>query len=357
MNVLDPTALTDIKQGWFAYSSEDGRAYLITPDGAIPATDARIATELDDGLLVRMGVDWFRLVEGGIGWTKPASPVPVGDNGFEGRMSGYHFGGVGTYLAGPTGMVSFSERQELIDALKIHGGWFWDFTQESTLQQDSAGTIPVTTADQPIGRIVDLAQGLPLTQVSAASKPIWKGEAGAFFDGTNDWMTTAASLDFSATDKMTVVAGLRKLGSGSSGTVVEFTENLNTNDGSFWLAAPQSDRSFAYYQRGTTMSVAARPSAPNDPYPSPVNVVLSAEGDIAAPLVELYVDGVSRWSNAASQGGGVFANAPLYVGRRGGSSLAYSGYITGLCIIPTIDARIRMLAESTLLALNKGLPA
>lgn len=73
--------------------------------------------------------------------------------------------------------------------------------------------------------------------------------------------------------------------------------------------------------------------------------------------MELYVDGVSRWLNSASQGGGSFANAPLYVGRRGGSSLAYSGYITGLCIIPLIDERIRRLAESTLLALNKGLPA
>lgn len=127
MIVLDPTALTDIKQGWLAYSSEDGRAYLITSDGAIPATDTRLLTELDDGLLVRMGADWFRSDAGEIVWTRPASPVPVGNNAFEGRMSGYHFGGVGTYLAGPTAMSRIDRRIGGITADRT------DITADSTL--------------------------------------------------------------------------------------------------------------------------------------------------------------------------------------------------------------------------------
>lgn len=126
MIVLDPAALTGIKQGWFAYSSEDGRAYLITPDGAIPATDMRIATELDDGLLSPMGADWFRLDAGEIVWTRPESPVAVGNNGFEGRMSGYHFGGVGTYLAGPTGMSRIDRSIGVITADRT------DITADST---------------------------------------------------------------------------------------------------------------------------------------------------------------------------------------------------------------------------------
>lgn len=126
MIVLDPSALTGIKQGWFAYSSEDGRSYLITPDGAIPATDTRIATELDDGLFVRMGSDWFRMEGGEIVWTKPTSPAPVGNNGFEGRMSGYHFGGVGTYLASPTGMSRIDRSIGVITADRT------DITADST---------------------------------------------------------------------------------------------------------------------------------------------------------------------------------------------------------------------------------
>jgi len=52
------------------------------------------------------------------------------------------------------------------------------------------------------------------------------------FDGNDDAMSTSA-IDFSGTDKMTVVSGDRKLADGAFGVVVELTADADANAGSF----------------------------------------------------------------------------------------------------------------------------
>lgn len=81
------------------------------------------------------------------------------------------------------------------------GGWY-DPSDLSTLFQDSAGTVPVTAAGQPVGRIADKSGNAKhLTQSSAASRPIYDVDGNGpylSFDGTNDFLAAAlaAGLPF-----------------------------------------------------------------------------------------------------------------------------------------------------------------
>ena len=75
------------------------------------------------------------------------------------------------------------------------GGW-WDPSDMSTLYQDSAGTTPVTAADQPIGRINDKSgNGNNLVQATSAKRPTLRNGGALWwleFDGADDVLKAAA---------------------------------------------------------------------------------------------------------------------------------------------------------------------
>lgn len=78
-------------------------------------------------------------------------------------------------------------------------GWY-DFTDRSTLYQDAAGTTPATSVSDPVGRIVDRADGYVMTQSTTAAKPTVVSE-GVEFDGVDDVFETtldAVPYDFQA---------------------------------------------------------------------------------------------------------------------------------------------------------------
>jgi hypothetical protein len=74
------------------------------------------------------------------------------------------------------------------------GGW-WDPSDMATLFQDSAGTTPITAADQPVGRINDQSgNGNDLTQASSSSRPILRNSGALWwleFDGANDYLVAS----------------------------------------------------------------------------------------------------------------------------------------------------------------------
>jgi len=78
------------------------------------------------------------------------------------------------------------------------GAWY-DPSDLSTLFQDSAGTIPVTQADQPVGQMRDKSgNGFHLSQSIAAARPLYRSAGGLHwleFDGVDDRMDFAAPLD------------------------------------------------------------------------------------------------------------------------------------------------------------------
>lgn len=206
--------------------------------------------------------------------------------------------------------------------------WF-DPSDISTLSQDSAGTTPVTAAGDGIGRILDKSgAGNHATQTTTPSRPLWQMTYAAF-DGTDDsWATS--SIDFTSTDKVTVIAGVRKLSDAVTGLIYELGTSAATVDGSFCLFAPRNNvtgMDFSPVSRGTSaIQVTATLAAP-------VTAVATVQAAISQPLNNLRLNGVQAASNGTSQGTGNFANLPLFIGRRNNASLPFNGNLYGLIII------------------------
>jgi hypothetical protein len=171
------------------------------------------------------------------------------------------------------------------------------------MRQDGSGTpgaieAPVGLAKDASGNAADAGQA------TAASRPILRAEGRRRFlefDGSDDSLATAA-INFSGTDKATVVAALQ-------------------------------DCSFA--ARGTAIAARTTPGAA-----IPRTYVASCRFDIAQATRETEilprVNGIVpslTGAGAADAGTGNLANAVLYIGRRGGSSLPLKGRIYGLLVI------------------------
>ena len=136
-------------------------------------------------------------------------------------------------------------------------GFAYDPNDLTTLYQDAAETIPVTAAGQPVGLMKDKSgRNNHAYQTVSASRPILQRNAttGAYylaFDGVDDFLQTN-SIDFTATDKVNLFAGVRKLSDAAIGMVVELSNILNSNNGSFNMFAPGGAAPrFDFLTRGT----------------------------------------------------------------------------------------------------------
>ncbi|MNC18303.1 hypothetical protein D3C75_662000 [compost metagenome] len=125
-------------------------------------------------------------------------------------------------------------------------------------------------------------------------------------------------------------AGVRKMSDAAAGILIELSADLNANNGSFYVLAPRSgiDNSYLFASRGTTS--VANPSG--SIYPAPVSSVVSGVADISAPRNTIRVNGSEKSTLANSQGVGNYGNYPLYLFRRGGTSLPFNGHFYGAII-------------------------
>jgi hypothetical protein len=91
------------------------------------------------------------------------------------------------------------------------GGW-WSAADLATLYQDSAGTVPVTGADQPVARIEDKSgNGNHLLQAAASRCPILRNSGPLWwleFDGDDDFLQAA----FTFNQPVVRINALRQLG-------------------------------------------------------------------------------------------------------------------------------------------------
>ena len=150
-------------------------------------------------------------------------------------------------------------------------GLWLDPSKRASLSQDSAGSVPVTAAGQPVGRILDQSGGgRHATQSTNAARPTYRldiyGRAYLEFDGVDDWMTTA-SMALAAGGR-TVIAALQKRSDASIGTVVETGPDWSTTPGAINLIAPATVATGNYGSR-------TRPAA------NPAN--LNSASSFAAP--------------------------------------------------------------------------
>lgn len=234
-------------------------------------------------------------------------------------------------------------------------GFAYDPNDLTTLYQDAAGTIPVTAAGQPVGLIKDKSgRNNHALQTVSASRPILQRNAttGAYylaFDGVDDSLQTN-SIDFTATDKVSLFAGVRKL-STVEGIVLELSSTVSTNNGSFYLAAPAGQTNpyqISFVNKGTLFT-----SAQNPNLPPPISVVVSCKGDIAADNTTIRTNG-TQFSSASDLGTGKYGNYPLYIGRRGSTSLPFNGHLYSLIGIGRLTTDSETIALEKSIAKNTG---
>ena len=148
------------------------------------------------------------------------------------------------------------------------------------------------------------------------------------FNGSNSAMLTN-SIDFSATDKMTVFAGVRKLSDAATKIVAELSANLNTNNGAFFVGAPFSaGANYGINTKGT----ATAPTATTNIFAAPITNVLTGLGNISGDQAILRVNGTQAAISTADQGTGNYGNYPLYIGARAGTSLWFNGHLYNLIV-------------------------
>ena len=228
-------------------------------------------------------------------------------------------------------------------------GVWYDPSDLTSMFQDAAGTI-AAAVESPVGLILDKSgNGKHASQATAASRPTLKlidGKYSLRFDGIDDSMSTA-SIDFSGGDKMTVVAGVRKLSDAATAVVCELSAIIDSNVGSFGITAPGVGGSikFGLNYRGTTagQTIGPNTTAFNAPFTAVDTVKLSISEDVAI----LRLNGTQAATAATDQGTGNFGNYPLYIGRRGGTSLPFNGHLYSLIVRGAQSTDAQIVAAET----------
>ena len=223
---------------------------------------------------------------------------------------------------------------QLIKSLFSNGeqGFAYDPNDLSTMYQDAAGAVPVTGVGQPVGLIMDKSgRGNHASQTASASRPILRQNAitGTYyleFDGSDDFLQTN-SIDFTATDKVSLFAGVRKLSDAISyATVIELSETI-ANTGTFSLQAPYTLKGYGFRVNGSPNLIA---NAASTDYAAPHDAVLtSVANNVTGGEVLIKVNGIKSLS-ANPPNPSKFRSAPIYIGRRGGIGFTFKGYIYGL---------------------------
>ncbi|MEP3149904.1 MAG: hypothetical protein ABJO21_07035 [Marinomonas sp.] len=211
------------------------------------------------------------------------------------------------------------------------GAWY-DPSDLGTLWQDTAGTVPVTSAGQSVARISDKSgNGNHLTQVTASKRGTYQTDGvnrWVEFDGVDDAMQTAA-IDFANTEQISIFAGVQKLRDSSSQNVLEFSGNIQQNSGSFNIQAPGSvsDGEYRANNKGTDQASAFKGGFAPEP------AVLSALFRISTDMTVLRINGSQEASSSLDLGTGNYGNYPLYLGTRAGSSHFFNGRVYGLLVV------------------------
>jgi hypothetical protein len=151
------------------------------------------------------------------------------------------------------------------------------------------------------------------------------------FDGVDDSLQTN-SINFTATDKMTVWAGVRKFVNSANCIVYELSPDINANNGGFGLFAPLAEGGLQTYSAISKGTVVASAGTGASAYLAPITNTTTHTADISSDLLSLRVNGTQAASNTADQGTGPYGNYPLYIGRRGGSSLPFNGRLHSLIV-------------------------
>lgn len=220
--------------------------------------------------------------------------------------------------------------------------WF-DPSDAPSRFQDAAGSSLITASDQNFARINDKTGTISaLSQSVTASMPLYQTDGNLHWaraDGSNDSWKSLSSVNLSATDKLTLIFGIRKRSDAATGMLMEFSPSTSANDGSFGVRAPQgAAANFAFVARGTGAaggSDAGRVTT--NVYASPISAVVFLQYDLAQASTDLQItaeiNGVApslSLLGLAAAGGGNFGNFFLHLFRRNDAILPTTADFFGM---------------------------
>lgn len=200
--------------------------------------------------------------------------------------------------------------------------------------QDQAGTTLITADGQPYGRANDKSGAANnVGQATTTSRPLWKTDgvlSWAQADGTDDSWQSLASLDLTTTDKVTVIAGIRKESDVAIGVLAELSAAATSNAGTFAIFAPNSAglAQITFFASGTSGQSGVLTAVP-----APITRVVTGQADIAAPSTSIRGNGAAGTTSTATLGTGSFGNFLLNIFRRNNASLPFNGRLYGLMVI------------------------
>ena len=178
-----------------------------------------------------------------------------------------------------------------------------------------------------------------------------------FFDGGSDSMATG-SIDFTATDKMTVFAGLRK-NSDVASIVFETSANQALNDGSVVFVSGATtgpngtQNGYIYRSRGTALSDSGQAGQASI-FAAPETAIISGLSDISGDTSQIRRNGIVGTTGTADQGTGNYGNYPLYIGARAGTSFFFNGNLFGLVVRGAASTTAQITATEAWLAPKTG---
>jgi hypothetical protein len=197
-------------------------------------------------------------------------------------------------------------------------GFFWAGVSNGTESYAGNGTsgIFIWGADN---RPLNQGVGLPVYQRVNTSTDYDSTGFPVYIkpNGSNQFMQTN-SINFTATDKMTVWQGLRKIDSGSR-FIIELSASVQTNNGTFAIETFVDSKIYAT-SKGTTLRDVA-----TGVLSTSATVVVTEQADISAPQLLIRANGVQAASTTAGQGTGNYGNYPAYFYARAGSSSFFNG--------------------------------
>jgi hypothetical protein len=202
------------------------------------------------------------------------------------------------------------------------GVWAWNDASKTT---NGTEFITLWGAQLETGSSATTYQKVGLTSdvTESGKRDCW----GLLADGSDDSLITT-SVDFSSTDKMTVMAGVRKNSDGLDAALMELT--IGSSNGWFAIYAPGSSTAakFQITSQGTTARAVFTTSST---WNAPVTAVVTGQGDISGDSVLLRLNGSQIASSVLDQGSGNYANSVVYILSRS-ASMRLSGILYTLII-------------------------
>lgn len=142
------------------------------------------------------------------------------------------------------------------------------------------------------------------------------------FDGIDDFLVSSTITP--NTDKVQVFAGVRALSFSAENAIIEF--GAAATSGEFRLVTLPSS-TYRFSSRGTAFVGASGAG-----YTAPTQNTLSGLGDISGDLATLRVNSTQVAQSTADQGTGNYLAYPLYIGRRGGTTLPFNGQLYNMIV-------------------------